>query len=238
MTPEAFEIAALQGIFLLFLRNIFIGGIVMTSKKKEAYSTYAAYSMRKLVVTAMMSAAAIIIYYLDFPVPLMPSFIKLDLSNVISLLAGFSMGPVSGVTVCLVKNLVHFVIKGAGTTMGIGDIFDFVTSAAFALTAGLIYMKNRTKKGAVIACTVGTLLFTAVSLPLNYFIVYPIYFKAFGGEQAILGMYQELLPEVKSTFQALCIFNLPFTFVKGVLCSLVTVLLYKPLSPIIKVRKD
>lgn len=192
---------------------------------------------RKMVIIAMMSAIAIVIYYLDFPVPLMPSFIKLDLSNVISLIAAFALGPVEGVVVCLIKNAVHLVIKGMGTTMGIGDIFDFVTSAVFAFTAGMIYMKNKTKKGAVLGCVLGTLAYTVISLPLNYFIVYPIYFKAFGGEAAILGMYQQLMPSVKNIFSALCIFNLPFTFVKGVICAAVTVIVYKPLSPIIKGNK-
>ncbi len=196
------------------------------------------FTTRKMVLTAMMSAVAIVIYYLDFPVPFMPGFIKLDLSNVISLVAGFSMGPVAGVTVCLIKNLVHLVIKGFGTTMGIGDIFDFVTSAVFALTAGLIYLKNKTRKGAVISCLIGVVVFTLISLPLNYFIVYPIYFKAYGGEQAILGAYKAIRPETGSIFEALCIFNLPFTFVKGVLCALVTMVIYKPLSPIIKGGKD
>lgn len=192
------------------------------------------FTTRKMVMIAMMSAIAIVIYYCDFPVPLMPGFIKMDLSNVISLLAGFSMGPVAGVAVCLIKNLVHLVIKGMGTTMGIGDIFDFVTSAAFTFTAALIYMKNKTKKNAVLSTIVGTIVFTLISLPLNYFIVYPIYFKAFGGEAAILSAYQQILPSVKNIFSALCIFNLPFTFIKGVLCALVTILIYKPLSPIIK----
>ncbi|MCD7742251.1 MAG: ECF transporter S component [Ruminococcus sp.] len=196
--------------------------------KKKLFTT------RNMAVIAVMSALATVIYYLDFPVPLMPSFIKLDLSNVISLLTGFSLGPAAGATVCLIKNVIHLVIKGMGTTMGIGDIFDFVTSVTFVLTAAIIYKRNRTKKGAMIACIVGTLVFTIISLPLNYFIVYPIYFKAFGGEAAILGMYQELMPSVDSIFAALCIFNLPFTFIKGVLCALVTVLLYKPLSPVIK----
>ena len=196
--------------------------------------TQARIDTRKMTITAMLSAIAIVIYYLDFPVPLMPSFIKLDLSNVISLLAGFSMGPVSGVVVCLIKNAVHLVIKGFGTTMGIGDIFDFVTSATFTLTASMIYQRNKTKKNAVIACLIGLLAFTIISLPLNYFIVYPIYFKAFGGETAILGMYQEIMPSVKNIFSALCIFNLPFTFVKGLICALVTILVYKPLSPLLK----
>lgn len=197
-------------------------------------NTNSKISTRKLVIIALMSAIAIVIYYFDFPVPLMPSFIKLDLSNVVTLLAGFSLGPVEGVLVCLIKNAVHLLIKGLGTTMGIGDIFDFVTSAVFALTAGLIYKFNRTKKGAIIGCIAGALAMTAISLPLNYFIVYPIYFKAFGGEEAILGMYRELRASTGSIFEALCIFNLPFTLVKAALCALVTVIIYKPLSPIIK----
>lgn len=205
--------------------------MAMPNTKKKTFTT------RNMVAIALMSAIATVIYYLDFPVPLMPSFIKLDLSNVISLLASFSMGPVAGVIVCLIKNLIHLVIKGMGTTMGIGDIFDFVTSAVFAFTAGMIYLKNKTKKGAVIGCLAGTVVFTAISLIVNYFIVYPIYFKAFGGEMAILGMYKEIMPNVKNIFSALCIFNTPFTFIKGILCALITIIVYKPLSPIIKGRK-
>ncbi len=186
-------------------------------------------STKKMICIAMMSAIAIVVYYLDFPVPLMPSFIKLDLSNVVSLFAGFTLGPAAGVIVCLIKNVIHLVIKGFGTTMGIGDIFDFVTSAVFALSAGLVYRKIHTKKGAVIGCIVGTAAYTLISLPLNFFIVYPIYAKAFGGMEAIISAYNAILPGTDNLFSALCIFNLPFTLIKGILCSLVTILIYKPL---------
>ncbi len=191
-------------------------------------------STKKMIQIAMLSAVAIVIYYLDFPVPLMPAFIKLDLSNVVSLFAGFTLGPAAGVIVCLIKNVIHLLIKGFGTTMGIGDIFDFVTSAAFTFSAGFIYRKIHTKKGAVIGCFAGSLIFTLISLPLNYFIVYPIYAKAFGGMDAIVGMYREILPSVDGIFSALCIFNLPFTFVKGLLCAAVTVAFYKPLITVLR----
>ena len=187
-----------------------------------------------MVIIAMMSAVAVVIYFFDFGVPLMPSFIKLDLSNIISLITGFSLGPAAGAAVCLIKNLIHFMIKGAGTTMGIGDIFDLVTSLTFCVTAALIYKKNRTFKGAVIGSIAGVLAFTAISLPLNYFVTYPIYAKAFGGMEAIMGAYQAINPDVKTLFGALCLFNVPFTLIKGILCAIVTMMLYKPLSPIIK----
>ena len=191
-------------------------------------------STRKMVIIGMMTAIATVVYYLDFGVPFMPSFIKLDFSNVISLLTGFALGPIEGIIVCLLKNMIHVLIKGFGTTMGIGDIFDFVTSATFVLVAAVIYKRNRTKKGAIIATLCGMLAFTFISIPLNYFIVYPIYFKAYGGEAAILGAYQQIMPSVKNIFSALCIFNLPFTFIKGLICSLITLVAYKPLSPILK----
>ena len=199
-----------------------------TALKKSTFTT------RTMVLTGMMSAVATVVYYLDFNVPLMPDFIKLDFSNVISLLAGFSLGPIPGLIVCLIKNLIQLLIKGFGTTMGIGNIFDFVTSAVLVLTSSIIYQNNRTKKGAGIAVAVGVLAFSLITLPLNYFIVYPIYFKAYGGEQAILGAYKAIMPGVKNIFAALCIFNQPFTFIKGVLCALIVMIIYKPLSPIIK----
>lgn len=195
-------------------------------------------STRKMVIIGMMTALATIVYYLDFPVPFMPGFIKLDFSNVISLLTGFALGPVEGVIVCLLKDLIHVLIKGIDTTMGIGDIFDFVTCAFFVIVAATIYKRHRTKKSAIAATLIGMLAFTIISLPLNYFIVYPIYFKAYGGEAAILGAYQQLMPSVKNIFSALCIFNLPFTFIKGLLCSIITIIIYKPLSPILKGKKE
>ncbi len=192
---------------------------------------------RTITVIGMMSAMAFVIYYLDFPVPLMPSFIKLDLSNVVSLIAAFALGPIEGVIVCFIKNLIHLLVKGYASTMGVGNLFDFVTSAVFCFTAGFIYKRNKTIKGAMIATIVGSLVFTLVSLPLNYFVVYPAYFKMFakyGGEGMVLGQYQAILPSVKNTFSALLIFNVPFTFIKGVICAAVTGVVYKPLSPVIK----
>lgn len=192
------------------------------------------FDTKFMIKVAMLTAVASVIYYLDFPVPLMPSFIKLDLSNVVSLFAGFTLGPVGGLLVCLLKNIIHIAIKGMGTTMGIGDIFDFVTGATYAVTASLIYVKNHTKKGAFIGCCVATVLYTLVSLPLNYFVTYPIYAKAFGGMEAIMGAYQAILPDVGNLFAALCIFNVPFTLVKGILCSVVTMVVYKPLITVLR----
>lgn len=190
--------------------------------------------IKNMAVIAMFSAIALVIYYFDFSLPMLPEFIKLDFSNVISLIAGFSINPIAGVIVSLIKNIIHLFIKGFGSTMGIGDVFDFVTGAAFAYTAGIVYKRKRTFNGALLGCVLGTLVFSLISLPLNYFVTYPIYAKAFGGMEAIIGAYQTFMPSIDNLFFALCVFNLPFTFFKGIVCTAITILIYKPMSPVLR----
>ena len=107
--------------------------------------------------------------------------------------------------------------------------------AVFTATAGLIYKKNKSKKGAIIGAVVGSVVMGIVSFPSNLFIVYPAFTK-FMPMEAIIGAYSELLPSVGKLWQALLIFNVPFTIVKGLISTLITVLIYKRLSPVLKGR--
>ena len=185
---------------------------------------------RRLTGIAMLSAVAGVLTYFAFPVPLMPSFIKLDFSELPALLAAFAYGPISGAAVCLVKNLVNLLHTSTG---GIGTLCNFLLGVCFVVPTGLIYKTHRTRMGALIGALIGTLAMSVVSLFTNYFIVYPLY-TAFMPMEAILGMYQAINPKVVTLWDALIWFNLPFTFVKG-LCSVVMAfIIYKPLSPILK----
>lgn len=191
--------------------------------------------IRKLVVTAMMSAIATVLMMLSFSVPLVPSFLKLDFSELPALITAYAFGPLYGVLVCLIKNLVNLFFS---TTMGVGEFCNFLLGTCFVLPAGLIYKKSRNFKGAIIGAIVGTTSMAILSLPLNYFLTYPIYMK-FMPEEVILGMYQAILPSIKSLQQALTIFNIPFTFVKGFFNVIITFLIYNHISPILKgVRKQ
>ena len=185
---------------------------------------------RRLTGIAMLSAVAGVLTYFAFPVPLMPSFIKLDFSELPALLAAFAYGPISGAAVCLVKNLVNLLHTSTG---GIGTLCNFLLGVCFVVPAGVIYRRKRSRAGALIGALIGTLAMSVVSLFTNYFIVYPLY-TAFMPMEAILGMYQAINPKVVTLWDALIWFNLPFTFVKG-LCSVVMAfIIYKPLSPILK----
>ena len=185
-------------------------------------------NITKLTILAMLSAVAVVLQYLEFPIPaLVPSFLKMDLSDIPELIGAFIIGPLGGVVIALVKNLVHLVASQSGF---VGELSNFMLGAAFSFTAGMIYKYHKTKKGALVACLAGTLAMAVVSFPTNYFIVYPIYAQLFGGMETILGLYKAILPAADTLWKALLIFNVPFTVVKGLLCVLVTMLIYKPLS--------
>ena len=183
----------------------------------------------KLVVTAMLSAVAAILMFLEFSVPIMPSFIKLDISELPALLASFSLGPVYGMAVCLVKNLVNLTHTGTG---GVGELCNFLMGVTFVVPAGLLYRKMKNRKGALLGSLIGAVIMAVVSVPLNYFITYPIY-SVFMPMEGIIGMYQLILPFVDNLLECLLIFNMPFTFVKGMLDVLLAFLIYKPLSPLL-----
>ena len=173
----------------------------------------------KLTMTAMLSAIAFILMFLEFSVPVMPA-----------LVAAFAMGPVSGMMVCLIKNLLHLFMT---TTGGVGELSNFILGASFVVPAGLVYRKWRGKKSAVAGAVAGAALMAAVSIFSNYFIVYPVYYN-FMPQEAVLAAYQMIFPKVENILQCLVVFNAPFTFVKG-LCSVgITMLVYKPLSPFLK----
>lgn len=186
---------------------------------------------RYLVISAMLSAVSIVLMQFDFSVPFMPSFIKMDLSDLPALIGAYSMGPLYGVIIALVKNLLHLLRTSTG---GIGELSNFLLSALFVLPAGLIYQKNKTRKRAIMGAVLGAVSMAIFSVIINYFIVYPVY-TAFMPMETIIAMYQAILPGIKDgdLLSCLVIFNMPFTFVKAMLSVVITLLIYKPLSPII-----
>lgn len=195
---------------------------------------------RSLVVTAMLSAVAFVLMFLEFPIPVMPSFIKMDISDLPAVLGAFALGPVYGVVIELLKNLLHLLIKGTSSAY-IGELSNFLLGAVFAFTAGVIYQLRKNRVGAILAGVVGALVMGLVCIPSNYFLVYPAYVVCYHMPmEAILGMYQAILPAIaefptKSNvlLNCLLVFNFPFTFAKGLLDVLLCFLIYKPLSPIL-----
>nr|WP_317399001.1 ECF transporter S component [uncultured Gemmiger sp.] len=192
--------------------------------------------IRELTVTAMLSAVGFVLMMVDFSLPMfIPFFVKMDISELPALLASFSLGPVYGVAVCLVKNILAAIFHGS--TGGIGEVCNFLLGAFFTAIAGLIYKHHKSRKMAAIGALVGAVVMALVSVPVNYYITYPVYAQMFGGMDLILGAYQELNPKADNLMFCLVMFNMPFTFVKGLLDSVLCFLIYKPLSPILHGRR-
>lgn len=186
---------------------------------------------RYLAVSAMLSAISIVLMQLDFSVPMMPSFLKMDLSDLPALIGSYSMGPLYGILIALVKNLLHLLRTSTG---GVGELSNFLLCAVFVLPAGILYSRRKSKKSAIAGALAGAVSMALFSIAVNYFIVYPVY-TAFMPMDTIIRMYQAILPSIPDgdLLRCLIVFNAPFTFVKAMLSVMITFLIYKPLSPLI-----
>ena len=193
-------------------------------------------SIRFIAITGVLTAVAVVLQYLEFPVPMfIPGFVKFDFSDLPAILATFLISPVSGVLVCLLKNVIHMAVSQSA---GVGELCNFFLGAAMVIPAWFIYRIRPTKTTAAIAMAAGSLITAVVSIFVNYYITYPFYQTAFNMPiDAILGMYRELNGGVGSLWDALIWFNAPFTFVKFMLDSVIVFFIYKPLAKAIR-RKD
>lgn len=187
-------------------------------------------TVRSVAVCGVMGAVSFVLMLLSFKVPFMPSFISFDVSELPALIVAFALGPVHGILVCLIKNLLHLLIT---STLGVGELSNFLLGSAFVCVAGAIYRCRKSRVGALIGSVSGAAAMAVIGVLTNYFIVYPIYSVVFMPKEAILGMYSVIYP-VDGLFEALIIFNLPFTFVKGLIVSAICFIIYKKISPIIK----
>ncbi len=202
-----------------FVRGFFYGVILLNKS-----------IMRKITVTAVMSALSAALMFLEISVPVMPGFIKLDFSELPALITAYAFGPAWGVVVCLIKNLIKLINTNS---FGVGELANFILGAVFVFIAGIIYKHKKSKTSALLGALAGAFAMAVVSFPVNYYITYPIYAN-FMPMEAIVNAYKLIIPSVKSLKQALIVFNIPFTFIKGMIDAAITFIIYKKISPILK----
>ena len=154
----------------------------MTNATVKSPASARSVSVRKLAVCALLSAMATILMFVSFGLPILPSYLKVDFSELPALLASFALGPVYGVIVCLIKNLFNL---PAPTTGGVGEMCNFLLGALFVLPAGILYRRKQTRSTALLGMVVGTLVMAVCSFFVNLFVVYPAYMLIMP-EQAIV----------------------------------------------------
>ena len=182
--------------------------------------------LRTLVGAAMLSAVAFVLAFLEFPVPLSPPFARMDLSDLPALIGAFAYGPLWGVLIELIKNALQLSSTATG---GVGELANFLMGAAFVLTAGAIYRFHKTKKTALLGCLAGSLTMGIAAALANYYILLPLH--------QLIASFEAFIPFIHSKRDIVLYNALPFNVLKGLAISLITMLSYKSLRPILKGRE-
>ena len=190
------------------------------------------FSAKRLAKLGIFSAVSVILYLINIPLPfLFPSFLEINVSDLPILIGGFSLGPISGVIIALVRLLIKLPFS---STLCVGELSDFINSLAFVLPASIIYYFNRTKKGAMIGIVIGGLCSVGIALISNRFVVVPFYLELFfKGDLETLVKVCSIIPNITTeNFYTYYIFlaALPFNLLRVVIVSLITIIVYKRIS--------
>ena len=198
----------------------------MTKTKRSLLTT------RQLSTVAILAAIAAVFFMIEIPVVL---FYKLDLSSLPVLLGAFAMGPIPGTLILLVKarlGLLH------STSQGVGELADFIMGFAMMFPASVIYRRMKSRKGAIVGMVIGTVVATIVAVLTNLYIMIPFYGAAYGMlVEKIVDMGKAFVPFITDKYGFVLAITAPFNILKWVVISVVTALVYKPLSPILHGRK-
>lgn len=177
---------------------------------------------KKLVTSikiSLLGVMAFLIMFIELPIPLFPAFLKLDLSDLPALIGAFAMGPVSGVVIELLKNILHGIFRG--NTAFIGEFANFAVGSIMVYIAGYMYKRKKTRKSAIVSLITGTLIMSVSAGVLNMFVLLPLYEKILG------------FPMPANLNQYIVFTIVPFNIVKGAVVSVITLAIYKKVSPVL-----
>lgn len=224
--------------FLAIIAGLFLVAVLLEkAARKKNGVTEPVFSTRKMAMIGMFSAIAVILMLFEFPLPFAPGFYKLDFSELPILVGTFAFGPAAGVMMEFVKILLKLFIKGTSTAF-VGDLANFAVGCSFILPASVVYAFKKSKKSAIVACVTGTLIMTVFGTAFNAVYLLPAFAKLYHDMpiEDLIAMGAKVNGLVKEgsiiSFVVACV--APLNLIKGVSVSLVTLLVYKPLSPIIK----
>ncbi len=196
-----------------------------SNKNKKGFMhriTKDVFSVRGLVKIGLLSAASFVLMLVHFPLavvlPFVAPWLKLDISDLPALIGAFAMGPLAAVFIEFIKNLLNLLM--ASDTSGIGELSNFIVGCSFVIPASVIYFRHKTKQSAIIGMVIGIIAMTVMACLSNYYIILPIYMS----------------PEVLENFDIrnyILLSVIPFNLIKSILQSVIAILLYKKISPLL-----
>ena len=173
-------------------------------------------------LSMLVAIAYLLQTFLEFPLPIFPSFLQIDFSDLPAIIGAFAFGPVAGVIIELVKNTLHGIT--ATHSAFIGELANFIMGSIFVFVSSVLYKFKRTKKIAVMGLILGVIATTAAGALLNYYLLLPAYAKF-------------LSPDGLNAAQmkSIVIYSIiPFNIFKYTLVSLISLLVYKKTANFIR----
>ncbi len=199
----------------------------MYTLSKETWTT------KNMVKISVLGVISVLLMFFDVSSWFAPPFLKIDIADLPSLIGAFAMGPMAGVLVQLLKNILNLLVEGS-MTGGIGELSNFLVGSTLVYVAGLIYYRKKDFKNAIIGLLVGVIAMTLFATLSNYFVVFPLYAKVFGWPMEKLVGMGSAVNKFVVDYKTLILFAVvPFNLLKGLIVSSVTLLLYKKVSPIL-----
>lgn len=192
------------------------------------------FSIKNITRISILGVLGAILMLMDFPIFIAPSFYKIDLSDLPCLIGAFAMGPIPGLFIQIIKILIKLLFKPTSTAF-IGEIAAFIFSSSYCISASLIYQRDKNKKGAIKAIIISSVVMVVVSSLANYLFIIPAYCTLYKMPlEAIISLGSAIFPIVtnKLTFVMYCV--VPFNIIKATIISVITLLLYKHISPLLK----
>lgn len=191
--------------------------------------------LKKLIRVSLLGVIGFLLMFLEFATPFFPPFLKFDISDLPALIGAFAMGPVAGVIIELLKNILHGIF-GSGSAF-VGELANFSVGSVFALTAGYVYKKENTNRSAVKALVVGTIAMTISASVLNLYVFLPLYETVLHFPmKAIVGMGNKLNSSITDVNTFIIFSIMPFTMIKGIIVSMLTTVVYRAVAPALGVN--
>lgn len=215
------------GVFAgLFVLALLFERFVLKNRKKIGSTHFISY-------TAIFSAMAGVLMFIEIPLFFAPSFYEIDLSEIPIMICTFYLGPVAGVVAELLKIIVKLVLKGTSTAF-VGDFANFVVGCSFVLPASCVYHMKKSKRGALIGMIVGTVIMTIFGSLFNAVYLLPTFAELFGMPlENIVGMGHDINSAINSVSTLVLFAVVPFNLLKGAIVTVLTMLLYKRISPLL-----
>lgn len=222
------------GVMVGMIGIAFLAEYLINKKlgKKQTQS----FKINRMVIAAMLAAIAAILTLFDFPLWFAPGFYKLDFSELPVIIGAFAMGPVAGVIIEAVKILLNLIMNGTVTAF-VGELSNFCIGCAFVIPAAIMYYGAKTKKQAIFGLVLGTVVAVAFGAILNAYVLLPTYSKVFFKSDtidALIGMGTEKNGSITGLWSFIMLAVVPFNLVKFAAVSVITMLIYKPISHLLK----